>query len=191
MTRLRIRCGGFTLLELMVVLAIAAILTAVALPSFSRLIQANTVSNNVSILLADLRYARSEAISRGGSVVMCRSDAPEAVNPACSAASSGADGHGWADGWILFQDWNGNGIQDDGEPLLRVQSAIASIGSILEAGDSATALRFTATGRLPLTTAQLRLGGSRFDTAVQRLVCIDFGGRARVASAGAADCGDQ
>jgi type IV fimbrial biogenesis protein FimT len=191
MTRLRARCGGFTLLELMVVLAITAILSAVAIPSFSRMIQANTVSNNVNILLADLRYARSEAMRRGGGVVMCRSDAPEALHPVCSTASSGADGHGWADGWILFQDWNGNGMQDADEPLLRVQTAIPSLDSILEAGDSATAFHFAATGRLPATTAQLRVGGSAFASDVQRLVCVDFGGRARVASAGAFDCTEQ
>jgi type IV fimbrial biogenesis protein FimT len=188
MNRLRARCGGFTLLELMVVLAITAILTAVAIPSFSNLIQSNAVSVNANILLSDLRFARSEAIRRGGSVVMCRSDAPEATNPVCSSASSGADGHGWADGWILFQDWNGNGVQDDDEPLLRVQPAIISLGSILEAGDSATAFRFSATGRLPATSAQLRLGGGTIANNVQRLVCVDFGGRARLASANAVDC---
>ena len=67
---------GFTLLELMVVLAIVAILTMLAAPSFTRLIQSITMSSTVNTFLADMRYARSESIRRGGGVVMCRSDDP-------------------------------------------------------------------------------------------------------------------
>lgn len=188
MPRLHAKCAGFTLMELMVVVAIIAILAALGLPSFSRLVQANAVSNTANTLLADLRFTRSEAIRRGGSVLMCRSDAPEAGHPACSSASSGAAGRGWADGWIVFQDWNGNGVQDEGEPLLRVQSALPQIDAISEAGDGATAFRYTATGRTPITSALLRIGGSRMDGAAQRLVCVNFGGRARIAGATALNC---
>ena len=75
---------GFTLLEIMVVLAIVAILATLAVPSFTRLIQSNTMSSNVNTFMADMRYARSESIRRGGGVVMCRSDAPEATLPVCN-----------------------------------------------------------------------------------------------------------
>ena len=176
---------------MMVVLAISAILMALGIPSFSRLIQANTVNSTANILLADLRYTRSEAIRRGGGVLMCRSDAPEATHPVCSSASSGAAGRGWAEGWIVFQDWNGNGAQDEGEPLLRVQSAIAQMDAITEAGDTATAFHFTATGRIPITSALLRIGGSRIASDAQRVVCVNFGGRARLASPAAVDCDGQ
>lgn len=185
------QCGGFTLTELMVVLSISAILMGLGIPSFSRLIQSSTVTTTANILLADLRYTRSEAIRRGGGVTMCRSDAPEAAHPVCSSDSTGADGRGWADGWIVFQDWNGNGAQDDVEPLLRVQSAMSQMDAITEAGDTATVFRFTATGRTSITNATLHIGGSRFATDAQRLVCVNFGGRARIASAAAVDCGGQ
>ena len=78
---------GFTLIELLVAIAIAAILIALAAPSFKQLIQSSTMSSNVNNFLADMRYARSEAIRRGGSVVMCRSNAPEAASPACGSGS--------------------------------------------------------------------------------------------------------
>ena len=182
---------GFTLLELMVVLAIIAILTTLAAPSFTQLIQSNTISSNVNTFLADMRFARSESIRRGGGVVMCRSDAPEAVNPTCGSGS-GPGGHGWVSGWIIFQDWDNDGVQDTDEPLLRVKSPITSMDSIKEGdGTTSTQFRFTATGRLSTLTTPLQFGGSNYASDVQRLVCVGLGGRARIASPGTVDCGNQ
>lgn len=180
--------SGFTLLELMVVLAIVAILTTLAAPSFTRLIQSSTMSINVNTFLADMRYARSESIRRGGGVVMCRSDTPEAINPTCGSGS-GPGGNGWVSGWIIFQDWSNDGIHDAIEPLLRMQSPITSMDSIKEEDGTSTPLRFTATGRLSSATPPLRFGGSHYASDVQRLVCVGLGGRARIASSGAVDCG--
>ena len=42
------------------------------------------MSGNVNGFLADMRYARSESIRRGGGVTLCRSDAPEAAAPVCA-----------------------------------------------------------------------------------------------------------
>ena len=181
---------GFTLLELMVVLAISAILSTLAAPSFTQMIQSNTTSSNVNNFLADMRFARSESIRRGGGVVMCRSDAPEVVNPTCGSGL-GSSGHGWTSGWIIFQDWNNNGVQDTNEPLLRVKAPVAAIDSITEGdGTTSTQFRFTATGRLSTSPTQLHFGGN-YASNVQRLVCVDLGGRTRTSSAGTVDCGSQ
>lgn len=181
---------GFTLLELMVVMAIIAILATLAAPSFTRLIQTNTMSSNVNTFLADMRYARSESTRRGGGVVMCRSDDPEASNPRCVDGSVPGD-NGWVSGWIIFQDWNNDGIQDAVEPLLRVQSPITSMDSITEGdGTTSTRFRFTATGRLSTATTPFTFGGSNYANDVKRLVCVDLGGRARIAPPGATDCGN-
>lgn len=182
---------GFTLIELMVVIAIVAILTTLAAPSFKRTIQSNAMSSTVNMFMADLRYARSEAVRRGGTVVMCRSDAPEATNPTCGSGS-GPGGNGWVSGWIIFYDLNGNGAKTSTEPLLRVQAPISSIDSIVEGGSSSsTKLRFTGTGRLlNLSSAtSLQFGGSNFSNDMQRVLCISLGGRARIAGDGTASCG--
>ncbi len=181
---------GFTLIELMVVLAITAVLATLAAPSFTRMIQSNTISSNVNTFMADMRFARSEAIRRGGAVVMCRSDAPEATNPTCGSGS-GPGGNGWVSGWIIFQDSNNNGVKTATEPLIRVQAALTSMDSIVEAGgSSSTKLRFTATGRLlNLSSAtQFQFGGGNYASEVQRVLCVNMSGRARIAGDGNTAC---
>ena len=171
---------GFTLLELMVVLAIVAILTMLAAPSFTRLIQSITMSSAVNTFLADMRYARSESIRRGGGVVMCRSDDPEAANANCGSGST----TGWESGWIIFHDLNNNGTRTTGasaEPLLRVQAPITSINTIAEPG-AATVFKFKATGRLSFFGTTLRFGSTPpYANDVQRIVCVNRGGYARIA----------
>lgn len=184
------RFRGFTLLELMVVLAIVAILAMLAAPSFTRLIQANTISSVVNTFLADMRYARSESTRRGGGVVMCRSNSPEAANPTCGNGSVPGD-NGWVSGWIIFQDWDNDGTQDSTEPLLRVQSPITSMDSIKEEGDTSTRFRFTATGRLSIATTPLTFGGSNYANDVKRLLCVNLGGRAQITPPGTTDCGNS
>ncbi len=184
---------GFTLVELMIVIAIVAILTTLAAPSFKQLIQSNTMSGAVNTFLGDMRFARSEAIRRGGNVVMCRSDAPEASSPVCGTGS-GPGGNGWVSGWIIFHDLDGDGNKDAAEPVLRVQAPVTTLDSIVETGrsSSSTKFRFTATGRfIDLTSAtNLQFGGNpTFANAVQRLVCVNLGGRARIAGDGNSSCG--
>ena len=178
---------GFTLIEVLVTIAIVAILVRLAAPSFKSMIQSNTMSSNVNSFLADVRYARSEAIKRGGNVVMCRSNSPE-NNPACNG-SSGAS-YGWVTGWVIFHDLNKNGAIDSGETVLRVQGPIVSMDSIV---DSATTPKYTfpfsVTGRIPVGNATtLQFGGGNYANTVQRVVCVGPGGYARISGDGYASC---
>jgi type IV fimbrial biogenesis protein FimT len=90
--------SGFTLIELMVTLAVAAILATVAIPSFWNIIQSNRATTEANELVTALHFARSEAIKRGARISLC----PSTNQTGCTG---GAD---WSNGWIIFLDTAAN-----------------------------------------------------------------------------------
>lgn len=103
------RSGGFTLLELMVTVAVAGVLMMVAIPAYQGMVQRNTMTSTINDLVGDIYYARSEAITRGTRVSICPSDG----QPKCTG--------NWLNGWIVYP---GN-TPSDGE-LLRVHGAVTT-----------------------------------------------------------------
>lgn len=63
--------AGFTLVELLVVVAIATILITIAVPQYVSSVATYRVSTEVNGLVGDLQYTRSEAIKQGVNVQMC------------------------------------------------------------------------------------------------------------------------
>lgn len=170
----------------MVVVSLVALVLTLAAPSFARLASAAAISSGVNQFLADMRFGRSEAIRRGGGVILCRSDEPESPEPTCSESTAE---QGWATGWIVFHDLNGNGERDTGEHLLRLQARNTSIDTIATAG-TPSRFRFAATGRLlaPGPVASLHFGNANLPADIRRVVCVNPAGRARIAGDGTATC---
>lgn len=98
--RPRSRAGGFTLIEMLVTLAVIAVLAAIALPSFTQSIRRNAVSTASNALLADLGYARAEAVTRGMDVSVC----PSTDGTSCS------DGAAWESGWLVYTYTPGHAV---------------------------------------------------------------------------------
>lgn len=184
-----LKMRGFTLIEVLVVVAILAILATLAAPSFRATIIQSSVSSAVNTFMADARYARSEAVRRGDSVIMCRSDSPEAASPVCDT-DSGPGGNGWVSGWIIFEDRDRSANRNTGDQLLRVQGPIKNLDSIVEGGGASTKLVFTALGRMSLSSAtSLQFGSNNTMTnAQQRVVCVSQSGRARIVGDGTTSC---
>jgi type IV fimbrial biogenesis protein FimT len=180
------KTAGFTLIEMMVVVAIAAILASLAAPSFMQLIESNALSSDVNTLLADMRLARNEAIRRGSTIVMCRSTNAEVVAPANPICANGSD---WSTGWIIFEDLNNNSGHTSNEPLLRQQGPLSRSSGVLTGSGGTSVFRFVATGRLRATGDADSLRFSSSSTALQRIVCLNVSGRARIADPGSVDCG--
>lgn len=171
-----LKSQGFTLIELMVVIAIVAVLTTLAAPSFKQMIQSNTISAAVNGLLSDMRFARSEGIRRGGGVVICHSAAPQANSPTCN---TGAD---WKTGWIIFHDLNNDGIKDNTDPVLKAQGPLTAIDTVAELNTSTGKFIFAATGRTTGLSAAtgIKFGGSNFVTDRQRVLCVGISGRSQL-----------
>jgi type IV fimbrial biogenesis protein FimT len=71
--------AGFTLIELMVTLAVAAVLLGLAVPAFNDLVRQRAMVARINDLVLAVSYARSEAV-RQGAVVTVQAAAPAAGN---------------------------------------------------------------------------------------------------------------
>lgn len=90
--------GGFTLIELMTTLLVAAVVLGIGVPAFNQFIATNQMASGVNDLTSALHMARTEAVKRRANVTLCASANPEAAAPTCNA------GGNIADGWIVFVD---------------------------------------------------------------------------------------
>jgi len=88
---------GFTLIELMIVIAIASILMTLAVPSFSLMINNSKVTSATNEFVGSLNLARSEALKRSGNVSVCKSNA---AYTACDTTAATFT----TNGWLVFSD---------------------------------------------------------------------------------------
>ena len=101
---------GFTLIELMVVVAILVILITVAAPGFRELVAGQRIKNASFDVFSSMVQARSEAITRNTTVT---------VTPAAG---------GWADGWTVTAA-NGTVVRrQDAYPNITITSLATSVG---------------------------------------------------------------
>lgn len=129
---------GFTLLELLVAVAVATILLTVGVPGFLQMIAANQRQTNTADVFSALNHARSEAIARNVRVVMC----PSADASTCGAAS-------WQDGWLIYANLDGNisnGGPDNDDRVLQTHGPLAG-DFTLSSADFPSRIVYLPTGR--------------------------------------------
>ena len=91
--------SGFTLPELMITVGIVAIIMSTAVPALNSSLKNSRLASHLNSVVADLHFARSEAVKRDVRVILCRSSNPNATNPTCSGSDQI-----WTSGYIIFAD---------------------------------------------------------------------------------------
>ena len=124
--------AGFTLIELMVTIAVLGVLLSIGIPSYQNMVLNNRITAQANQVITALNYARSEAVKRGAPATVCSTNG----GAACAGSTN------WSTGWLVFADADGDGTVDGGEAILRVWPAL-NTGSTLKTGAH---LRITFTG---------------------------------------------
>lgn len=138
--------AGFTLVELLVSVAVLSVLVSMAVPNFQSVVSDTRQASYYNKVASALRYARSEAIKRSAAVSIC------------ARASDNSCGDDWANGMLIFLDATNNGIPlvydgtDTTLRTVRVSSAKISLRAsalVLANGTPAvaTVVRFNSRGQ--------------------------------------------
>ena len=154
---------GFTLVELMVVIAVLAILASIGIPGFQGVVAENRATSAANELLATLQFARSAAIAQSRPVI---------VRPTA--------GGNWGGGWVVE-------MMNEDEKLERLRESPA-LGSVNLTGEAP--LIFSSTGTLPghanypvLFDLQVTSGPK-----ASRTICMTLGGSSKVIRGGGEEC---
>lgn len=158
---------GLTGIEILIVLAISAILLALAVPNFAPLLERHRTTGAANDLVRAFALARSQALATGERVVL----APL--------------GTGWTSGWRVYVDSNNSASFDAGETEVQVFPALpANMTAAASANFAAGFVSFNAQGFPRGTNGTTFTDGDMLLTmgSTARRVCLDARGRTTVVS---------
>lgn len=138
---------GFSLLEALVVMAISAIVVAIGVPSYRKVIENQRASSTMHLLTAYMASARGTAISYRIPTVVC---------PSNRAGGCRMDGD-WSQGWLMFFDADGNRQPDAREDILRDENAPLHPSLRLVSSSGRPQLRYLPDGRSAGSNISVRL----------------------------------
>lgn len=134
-----LRQQGMTLVELMITLAIFAILIGIAAPNFGPVLKKNRVETQLRELGTQMKFARSEAVSVQRTVTICHLDS--GAPPKCDA--------NWGQGVTIFYDDDTDGELENATDIIRVINEISpNVLSVIDAGGTdQNSMQFDSRGR--------------------------------------------
>ncbi len=155
---------GFTLIELMIVIAIASILMTLAVPSFSLMINNSKVTSTTNEFISSLNLARSEALKRSGNVSVCKSNASYTACDTTAATFT-------TNGWLVFSDTCGvTGVIDSAAATATTPACTDVRIKVGEANDQISIKEDVAAGAADIDVVTYNLSGRVAGTAPAFLV---------------------
>lgn len=127
------RSSGFTLVELMITIAVLAVVLAIGFPTFTYVSNSSRLSSVTNEMVASLQMARMDAIRLSGSVKVCASD---------DGATCRAGAGDWTQ-WITLADTDRDGAMDD---LLRVNQARVPVQVLVSPAITSNEVVYSADG---------------------------------------------
>lgn len=167
---------GFTLMELLITIAIAAILMGIAIPSFQSLISSTRISTQTGILFNALVMTRSHAITSSSRTILC----PSLDGKQCNSDNK------WNHQLIVFEDRNRNGQRDEeNEPVVQTTESAEQLnvfsGSSYTSIGARKKVTYFPTGHSYGSTITLTLCDKQKATD-PRMILLSNSGRPRVSS---------
>ena len=162
---------GFTALELIITMAIAAILLTTGVPAFKNYSCNLRMKTAMDVLQTDLQLARGRAISHNIQTVIC----PATDGNDCSGQVA------WQEGWIVFGDLNGDRHKQQGEPLLKHTGSVDLLS--INSSRSRRSLRFYPNGSAPGSNASIVFCDPRGATEAGKIT-VSNSGRIRMQKVG-------
>ncbi len=159
---------GFTLPELVIVLAVSAIGLAIAAPSFSSLLDSQRLVGTSNRLLVEIQSARFLAVHRNSRATVCGSDDGETCNGSAN----------WSSGTLTFIDTDRNGRRDPSEPTERRLQADELNGLQVGTSNGRKTLAFTPAGFTAGSNLTLHICAR--NRPEWRQIIINLAGRSRV-----------
>lgn len=164
-----IQLRGFTLIELMVTLALLAVIVSLGVPSFTDTLRAWQRDAATRAFISHLQMARSEAIKSSRQVVICTS---------ADGASCAGDTN-WMQGWIVFIDRDIDRTFDADETIIATRGA--STGLVrMQTTNNRSNFFFLPSGLMPARQSTLRIEPRGSISLEQTAVTISNTGRTRV-----------
>ncbi len=163
------KSNAFTMIEIMIALAIVSILSGYAVPGYQNFKNNQVMTLSVNKLVSSLHYARNQSIITGSDVIVC----PSTSLIACDGGSA------WHLGWLIFQDDNHNRQLDGDELILTTEQAMNN-NLQAKASDFRAFIRYDRMGASPGTNLSIRFCDQR-GAEYGKKVIVNNIGRPRVA----------